>query len=217
MTILSLDEASSLFGADLIDAGALAALLGANPEPASEIPFSREVAQAARAAGCMLVYRPRTLPGGGAVTLAGLVALCAQRGDGLVAFAGEDPWFVDDAVVEADAAEPGWALVAKEPWAETLNLVYARGEEALRRRAGDQPWRRRRAAEIAFDTLAHAAARGGRLLAERWDWSSTASRDGGLVNVGGFDQAGLDVLSYSKAVKHGALGICPTLVGTARR
>ncbi len=55
------------------------------------------------------------------------------------------------------------------------------------------------------------------LLADRWDWSSTSSNDGGLVNVGAFGEKGLDVLSYSKAVKHGALGICPTLVVPARR
>ena len=119
--------------------------------------------------------------------------------------------------MNASTAEPGWVLVAKEPWRETLNLVYDRAEAALEQRAGSDPWRRRRAAEIAFDTLAYAAARGRHLLADRWDWSSTSSNDGGLVNVGAFGEKGLDVLSYSKAVKHGALGICPTLVVPARR
>ena len=40
--------------------------------------------------------------------------------------------------------------------------------------------------------------------------------DGGLLNVGGYTDAGLDVLTYSKAVKHGALGICPSLVRAER-
>ncbi|MBY0274402.1 hypothetical protein K2Z84_03600 [Candidatus Binatia bacterium] len=216
MSTISLDEARSLFGDDLLDADAVRVLLGAYAEKTPEIPFSREIATAAKADGCLLVLRPQSLPGVGPVTLAGLRELCAKR-DGLVAFAGEDPWFVDDEAVNAVTAEPGWALVAKEPWRETLNLVYDRAEDALRRRAGELPWRRRRAAEIAFDTLAYLAARGKRLLGERWDWSSTHSHDGALVNVGGFGDKGLDVLSYSKAVKHGALGICPTLVEPVRR
>lgn len=215
MTTLSLDEARSLFGDDLLDADAIRALLGAHPETNPAIPFSREVAAAAKDAGCLLVLRPQSLPGVGPVTLGGLAELCAKR-EGFAAFASEDPWFADDSSVNAITAEPGWALVAKEPWRETLNLVYDRAEEALRRRAADAPWRRRRAAEIAFDALAYAAARGKHLLADRWDWSSTPSHDGALVNVGAFGTKGLDVLSYSKAVKHGALGICPTLIAPSR-
>lgn len=216
MSNLSLDEARRLFGADLIDPDALRALLGGEVGTAPEIPFARDVAISARETGCLLVYRPATLPTGGAITLAALAGLGAARGDGLRCFAGDDPWFVDDATANADSVEAGWALVAKEPWRETLNQTYDRAEIGLRRRAGTQPWRRRRAPEIAFDVLAYAAARGTRLLEDRWDWSSTSSHDGGLVNVGGFGEKGLDVLSYSKAVKHGALGICPTLLGTAR-
>ena len=215
MRTLSLEEARGLFGSDLIDGAALRGLLGREPDGVPAIPFARDVASAARETGCMLVYRPAALPDGGAITLSTIARFCAARTDGPVAFASEDPWFLDDETTDADPAEAGWALVAKEPWRETLNLVYERGEEGLRRRAGAQPWRRRRAAEIAFDTLAYAAAGRGRLLPAQWDWSSTQSRDGGFVNVGRFGDAGLDVLSYSKAVKHGALGICPTLVGTA--
>lgn len=215
MSNLSHDEARNLFGPDLIDAEALRALLGSAPA-APEIPFAHDVATAARESGCMLIYRPAAVPGVAALTVAGLAKLCTGRSDGLVAFAGEDPWFVEDATVNADTIEAGWALVAKAPWPETINQVYARGEAAMERRAAGLPWRRRRAPEIVFDVLAYAAARGTRLLADRWDWSSTQSHDGGLLNVGRFGQTGLDVLSYSKAVKHGALGICPTLVGHAQ-
>ena len=118
--------------------------------------------------------------------------------------------------MNADALEAGWALVAKEPWRETLNQSYGRGQDAAaapRGRAAVAPPPR------SGDRVRRArlrAARGTRLLEDRWDWSSTQSHDGGLVNVGRFGDTGLDVLSYSKAVKHGALGICPTLVGTAR-
>jgi hypothetical protein len=216
MSNLSHDEARRLFGADLIDSEALRALLGGDLGDVPAVPFARDVAIAARESGCLLVFRPAALRDGAPITLAALAGLAAGRGDGLKAFAGDDPWFVDDATANADTVEPGWALIAKEPWRETLNQTYLRGEEALRARAGTLPWRRRRAPEIAFDVLAYAAARGTRLLADRWDWSSTQSHDGGLVNLGNFGDAGLDVLSYSKAVKHGALGICPTLIGSAR-
>lgn len=213
MSLLSRDDARRLFGDDLIDHEALGALLGANaPDATPEIPFERQVAESARASGCLLLYRPAALRDGRRLTLATLAEIGSGREDGLAAFSAEDPWFVHDPTVNLEAAEEGWALVSPEPWAETLNQTYSQGEEALRSRAGSAPWRRRRAAEIALDTLAYASARGRRVLVDRWDWSSTPSLDGGLLNLGGFREAGLDVLSYSRAVKHGALGICPTLV-----
>lgn len=212
MTNLTHDDAARLFGEDLIDAAALGALLGSHASEIPPVPFARDVAEAARRDGCMLIFRPARLDDGRPLNLATLTQLTRGRHDGLVAFAGEDPWFLKDENINADVPEPGWALVAKEPWRETLNRTYAGGEEALHRRGGGR-WRRRRAPEIVLDTLAYAAARGTRLLADAWDWSSTASHDGGLVNIGAFKTSGLDVLAYSKAVKHGALGICPTVVG----
>jgi hypothetical protein len=217
MTNLSHDDAARLFGEDLIDAEALGALLGAGVEASPPIPFARDVAESARREGCALVYRPDRLADGRPLNLKTLAQLTNGRHDGLVAFASRDPWFLSDETINADLPEPGWALVAKAPWRETLNLTYERADEALRRRAGDQAWRRRRAPEIVLDVLAYAAARGERLLPGAWDWSSTSSHDGGLVNIGSFAPSGLDVLAYSKAVKHGALGICPTLVGPPRR
>lgn len=212
MTNLSHDDAARLFGADLIDAAALRSLLGASVADAPQIPFTHGVAETARRNGCLLVYRVAALADGRPLNLVTLAQLASARSDGLVAFPAEDAWYLQDATVNAEVPEVGWALVAKEPWRETCNQVYVRGEEALRRRAGDQPWRRRRAPEIVLDTLAYAAARGTRLLADTWDWSSTLSHDGALLNIGSFKESGLDVLAYSKAVKHGALGICPTLV-----
>lgn len=216
MSTLNRDAAQRLFGDDLLDHGALRALLGDGVPDVPPIPFDTKTAEAARETGCLLVYRTAALPDGRPLTLAHLAAHVADRGDGMVAFAGEDPWFVDDEVVNGETPEEGWALVAKAPWPETVGRTFAVGEAALARRAAAEPWRRRRAVEIALDTLTYAAARGVRLLADRWDWSATRTRDGGLVNVGGFTEAGLEVLSYSRAVKHGALGICPTLVGHAR-
>ncbi len=216
MSTLNRDAARRLFGDDLLDREALRALLGERVPDLPPNPFDTKTAEAAREQGCLLVYRVAALPDGRPLTLANLAAVVAERRDGIVAFAGDDHWFVDDDVVNGETPEEGWALVAKEPWPETLGKTFAAGEAALARRAGTEPWRRRRAVEIALDTFTYAAARGVRLLADRWDWSATQSRDGGMVNVGGFTEAGLEVLSYSRAVRHGALGICPTRVGHAR-
>src|SRR6267142_2625259 len=102
MTNLSHDDAAHLFGADLIDAEALRALLGANLPDAPQIPFTRDVVEAARRDGCLLVYRAAALADGRPLNLATLAQLASGRGDGLVAFAAEDPWFLQDATVNAD-------------------------------------------------------------------------------------------------------------------
>jgi hypothetical protein len=43
-----------------------------------------------------------------------------------------------------------------------------------------------------------------------WDWSSSRTIDGGFLNLGRFNDAGMQVFSYSRAVRHGQLGVCPT-------
>src|SRR5262249_10105490 len=157
MTNLSHDDAARLFGADLIDAAALRGLLGADVADAPPIPFTRGLAETARRDGCLLVYRVAALADGRPLNLPTLAQLAGARSHGLVAFPTDDAWYLQDETVNAAVPEAGWALVAKEPWRETRNQVYVRAEEALRRRAGDQPWRRRRAPEIVLDTLAYAA------------------------------------------------------------
>jgi hypothetical protein len=213
MSQLDFDAARRVFGDDLVAPADLAPLLGGAVDAGSgPIPFSSTEAASARENGCVLLYRPARDADGAPITLTSLVERCASAGDPLLRFRAEDPWFAEDEGVARETLEPGWALVHKAPWRETLNQTYARADEALARRAGSVAWRRRRAVEIAFDCLAVAAARRVRLLEAAWDWSSTPSADGGLLNLGGFTDAGIDVLSYSKAVKHGALGVCPTLV-----
>ena len=130
-------------------------------------------------------------------------------------FKGDEPWFVDLPFASTETPETGWAVFSVAPWAETLNRTYLAGDEALRARAGALPWRRRRAVEIAYDSFVAATA-GERLLERTWDWSGSASTDGGLLTLGGFVTSGIDVIAYSRAVKHDALGICPTLVLAGR-
>jgi len=211
MSHLSLSDARKLFGDRMIEPAAVAVLTGSSAGVEGvAIGIGAAEAEAARDAGCFLVHRPARAADGRGVTLALLRE--RARAAGLTAFRGDDPWFAEQPFAAAEAVEPGWALFYAEPWHETLNRTYDAADAALSARTGDGGWRRRSAVEIAFDCLAVAAARGVRLLERAWDWSSTATEDGGFVNVGGFSAAGLDVLSYSRAVKHGALGVCPTLV-----
>jgi len=208
MGSLSPSDGRQIFGDFLVDAADLGALLGTPPPAAGAIPFSRAEAEAARDAGCGLVYRPASDAAGRSITLAMLFE--ATSGDRSRGFRGDEPWFLGEPFAAQETVEPGWALFHREPLRESLNRVYDAADAALAAR-GDG-WRRRRAVEAAFDCLALAAARGTHLLERAWDWTSTSGIDGSLANVGGFGAAGLEVLSYSRVVKHGALGMCPTLV-----
>jgi hypothetical protein len=210
---LTLDAARRIFGEDLLAPDALAELLGEPPD-APGIPFETRLAEAARADGCLLLYRPANLAPAHPLTLPALFERVGALARSDLRFRGDDPWFLRDPLVLAETPEAGWALVARNPWPETLNATYEVGTGALARRAAGLPWRRRRAVEAAFDTIAFAQARGKALLAKSFDWTTTPSADGGLVTVGGFEAGVLDVVAYSAPVKHGWLGSVPTLVGS---
>jgi hypothetical protein len=64
--------------------------------------------------------------------------------------------------------------------------------------------------EGVYDTLLCFLARKVRLLEHSWDWSRSATLDGGYLNVGGFGATGMQILSFSRAIRHGRLGVCPT-------
>ena len=68
----------------------------------------------------------------------------------------------------------------------------------------------RNAIEMVYDTIVFEKIRKEQLLSKIWDWSSTVTIDGGNLNVGGAGESGLQILSFSTAIKHGGLGICPT-------
>ena len=220
MSTLSLEDARRIFGRDLIEPTPLAAILGLELDPEwtkGPIPLSADVAAAGHDAGCLLLFRHDTLADGTPLSLGTLLDRTVKAAHPAIRFRGEEPWFADDTRICAETPERGWALATPQPWPGTSNQTYEKAGGVLQARAAGAPWRRRRSVEIALDCFAVFAARGERLLEHAWDWSSTQSSDGGLVNVGGFSGDGLDVLSYSRAVKHGALGVCPTLVGHSRR
>jgi len=208
MASLSLADARRLFGARLLGPERMARTLGTLPAPPESLSIDAALATRLAEEGCSLVWRASATADGRPVTLARLhEATAADRSRG---FKGEEPWFVDLPFASQETPETGWAVFARAPWPETLNRTFGPGDEALRARAGSLGWRRRRAVEIAFDCFA-ALDGGDRLLERAWDWSGTASTDGGLLTLGGFGPQGLEVIAYSRAVKHDALGICPTL------
>jgi hypothetical protein len=208
---LALDAAHRIFGDDLLDPAALREFLGDAPE-LRELRLDTDLAESARSDGCLLLYRPANLPGGRPLTLPALFERIAALARPDLQFRGSDPWFLRDPLLLGETPEEGWALIARDPWAETLNSTYDEATRVLERRAAGRPWRRRRAVEAVFDTLAFAHVRGIALLSKGFDWTTTPSADGGLVTVGGFGAGVLDVVAYSAPVKHGWLGSVPTLV-----
>lgn len=213
MAGLSVDAAREVFQGDLLAEDAASALLGASCPPAPRhLDLDRALAAQARSQGALLVYRPARLADGRPVTLELLVERTRALGRPDLAFASKDPWFLADPGVVGETPEQAWALVAPEPWPETLGLPYDAAARALAARAAPFPWRRRRAVETVFDVLVAAHARGRRLLERSYDWTSTRSSDGGWVYVGGLGAAALEVASFSAPIRHGRLGSCPTLI-----
>jgi hypothetical protein len=128
-------------------------------------------------------------------------------------------WGIElEPLAATETCRPGWSLVRKSLLAETCNLSFGEQEERLvasASEAGDLLARRRSAVEIVFDLIAFQRARGRRLLADSWDWSGSRTIDGGYLNVGHFDEHGMQIFSFSPGVRHGKLGICPNVDGAA--
>jgi hypothetical protein len=216
------EEARRIFAADCLGAEEIAAAFGDDARAAlssasrslvAEIPFDRGVLMRAADEGMMLVLRlPKTSAG-----LVLTVMTLAERFPGRAAPGGpaEAPWFANQPFAREDACRLAWTLVDKQPAAETKNLSYAEQDEELARRSErlGLRLRRRSAVEIVYDTLLYAGARGERLLESDWDWSSTMTTDGGAVTAGQFDDSGLRLVAYSKAVRFDSLGVCATVDG----
>ncbi len=212
MDRLPLEAAREAFGEDLLAEEDAAALLGAPCAPAPrQLDLGPDRAVEARRQGALLIYRPERLADGRPVTLELLVERTRALGREDLRFRAPNPWFLDDPAVAVETPEQGWALVSAEPWPETLGLSYEAAARALASRAGPLPWRRRRAVEAVFDVLLASHARGRRLLSNAYDWTSTASTDGGRIYVGALGGPGLEVASFSPPIRHGRLGSCPTL------
>lgn len=215
----SVDDARRIFAGDLLGPEEVHAAFGAAVTP-SPIPFSRGELTAAHAAGAMLVLRQPAASDGTPLTIMQLLQRLPDAFDKRflrqVGYQLKDDWGIElEPLAAADTCKPGWALAQKDILAATRNVAYEEQEAAIHRHAETlglplNGVRRRAAVEAVYDTLLYFGARQRRLLEKSWDWSSSRTVDGGYLNVGGFSARGLQVLSFSRAVRHGGLGVCPT-------
>lgn len=184
---------------------------------AAAVPFAEERLVAGAQRGEILVLRAATA-NGEPLTLLRLIERFADAFDPRflksMGYQLKSEWGIEiEPLAATETCRPGWSLVRKSLLAETCNLSFGEQEERLAaaRQAGDPRLRRRTAIEIAFDLIAFRNARGSRLLADSWDWSGSRTIDGGFLNVGHFDEKGMQIFSFSPGVRHGKLGICPNL------
>ena len=125
-----------------------------------------------------------------------------------------DEWGIElEPLAATETCKLQWALVGKEILPDTRNLGYDEQDALIDQYSGQRGapgrFRRRTVIEIAFDLILYQRARAKRLLSKSWDWSSSRTLDGGFLNIGRFNDAGMQVFSYSRAVRHGQLGVCP--------
>jgi hypothetical protein len=161
----------------------------------------------------MLVLRVARTAAGKPLTIAELAA--RFPGHANPTKSSSDPWYAGESFATDETCRPAWALVDKGLFSRSRNLSFPEQDEELRNRSRllRLSLRRRTAVEIVYDTLLYAAVRGERLLATDWDWSSSATSDGGFVTAGQFDERGLRLLGYSQAVRFASLGVCATADG----
>jgi hypothetical protein len=210
-------EARAALGNDCLGPEEVADAFGlphsATPPP---VPFSGDELSAARQSGDMLVLRIAEAPAESRLTILRLAERFPAAFDQAllhkVGYQLKDEWGIAlEPLAATEVCRPGWALVRKEILDESRNLPYDAQEAVLERYAARLPGARRRlAVEAVYDTVLYFAARGERLLSQSWDWSASKTSDGGLLNVGGFGPGGMQVLSFSRAVRHNRLGLCPT-------
>jgi hypothetical protein len=209
--VLKVSDARALLGHDVLGAEEVAAVFGARVE-APPLPFTAEELTAAQSAGEMLVLR-LAKDGSTPLTLQRMMQHLPRSFDERylrkMGYQLRDDWGIElEPLSTTDTCAFGWALVRKEILPETRNLAYDEQDEVVTRNRVDV--RRRTAVEAVYDTLLYFGAHHVRLLDKTWDWTQSRTVDGGYLNVGGFGPAGLQILSFSRAVRHGALGVCPT-------
>jgi len=216
----SLEEARAILGDDVLGPEEVMAAFGHASKTNVPLEFTGEQLRAARSAGEMLVLRVAHLNDNTALTLLQLVPRFPQAFDQrLLRQAGyqlKDDWGIElEPLAATDTCAVGWALVRKQILDDSRNCPYDEQSAALQRYAEAlhvpaTTIRRRSAIETVYDTVLYFAARDVRLLESTWDWSDSRTVDGGYLNVGGFGSGGMQILSYSTAVRHGSLGVCPT-------
>lgn len=215
-------DARRVFAGDFLGWNEVSPLVGGDPLPAmstakraalERLPFRRDQLMRAADDGMMLVLRVARTAAGKPLTIAELGA--RFPGHAAPPKSSSDPWYARESFATEETCRPGWALVDKGLFSRSRNLSYLEQDEELRNRSDllGLSLRRRTAVEIVYDTFLYAAVRGERLLATDWDWSSSATSDGGFVTAGQFDERGLRLLGYSQAVRFDSLGVCATADG----
>jgi hypothetical protein len=217
---LDLTIARRLLGTDVLGPEEVMQAFGVRSTP-PPIPYSATELEAAASNGQALILRIDK-DTDGPLTLLRLIERFPEAFDAALlrktGYQLKDDWGITlEPLASRETAAPGWALVHKEIVETTRNRTYEEQEEALVEYASARGWpadgwRRRSAAEIVYDVLLTFNARGVRSLARTWDWSASRTIDAGCLNVGGFGSKGMQILSYSPAVRHGALGVCPVRV-----
>ena len=221
MPVQSVEAARAVLGDDVLGAPEIEVMIGALPAGADvPIPFSHDELRSAAKAGAMLVLRVTQTVDAAPLTILEMVKRFPEAFDQKLlrqmGYQLKDDWGIElEPLAASETCAPGWALVRKEILDETRNLSFELQEPALQRYAEllgvpASAVRRRSSVEIVYDTVLCFEARRVRLLEKTWDWSGSRTVDGGYLNVGGFTPAGMQILSYSRAVRHGALGICPS-------
>lgn len=218
MPSLRIDEVRAILGADLLGPEEVSHVFGAPPaELLPEIPFSRDTLAAARQCGAMLVLRTAQSADGSALTILQILDRYPQAFDAkLTRKAGyllKDEWGIAlEPLAATETCTPGWALVRKEVMEDSCNLPYDEQAVAVQRFGAllGVPVRRRTAVEIVYDIVLYFGARNVRLLERSWDWSSSLTLDRAYLNAGGFSSSGMQILGFSRGIRHGRLGVCPT-------
>jgi len=219
-TALSEEAARAILGDDVLGPREIEAVfgVGVHGETLPHVPFSRDALTAAKNAGEMLIARVTHGRGGTPLTLLQMVLEFPDAFDKRllrkVGYQLKEEWGIElEPLAATDTCAPGWALVRKEVLDASRNLAYDEQDAALRAYAtsvGAATVRRRSAVEAVYDTLLYFGARRIRLLEKTWDWTGSRTLDGGYLNVGGFSSSGMQILAYSRAIRHGGLGTCPT-------
>lgn len=204
--MLGAEEVSTALGFD-----PFASLARRDRRALERLPFDAETLMRAADDGMMLVLRVAR----GEAPLTVLELADRFPGPAELGKSYRSSWFAAETFATTETCKLGWSLVDKQPFAASRNRSYGEQDEALVQRSQRMglALRRRTAIEMVYDTLLYAAARNQRLLESEWDWSSSATGDGGLVSAGQFDERGLRLLGYSKAVRFDSLGICATVDG----
>lgn len=223
--IVDVATAQRVLGADVLGPAEVQAAFGV-AAATLPIPYTLAELQSAKAAGEYLVLRVDR-DAEGPLTLSRLISRFGdafdQRFLQKMGYQLKDDWGIElEPLAKTATCDGGWSLVRKQILDDTRNLTYEDAEAALAHYAAAlgvpaTVIRRRTAIEIAYDLILYRSARGEHLLASTWDWSSSRTIDAGYLNVGGFGKDGMQILSYSPAVRHGALGVCPVRMPSGRR